>query len=150
SAVQCRRLSGNGSRKVGLMQPWPNMRVQRTRAARFARTRSPLTRSPLGSGSSRLAGVVALALLILGMSGDSSIVWTKPGELRARVVNRSGQPISGVTVTLRTAGEVVGTGISDPKGRVGFLGLKAGDYTLTFEIAGFATSSIGPVKMRAG
>ena len=26
----------------------PNTRVQRTRAARFARTRSPLTRHPLG------------------------------------------------------------------------------------------------------
>jgi hypothetical protein len=26
----------------------PNMRVQRTRAARFARQRSPLTRGPLG------------------------------------------------------------------------------------------------------
>ena len=34
----------------------PNTRVQRTRAARFARTRSPLTRSPLGASvSSRRA-----------------------------------------------------------------------------------------------
>ena len=27
--------------------------------------------------------------------------------------------------------------------------MKAGDYVLTFEIAGFATCSIGPIKMRA-
>ena len=39
---------------VGLGQP-PNPRVQRTRAARFARTRSPLTRHPLG-GTKMLAG----------------------------------------------------------------------------------------------
>ena len=28
---------------------WPNPRLQRTRAARFARTRSPLSRKPLAT-----------------------------------------------------------------------------------------------------
>jgi hypothetical protein len=39
-----------GSMTLNRQVPPPNMRVQRTRAARFARIGSPLTRYPLGRG----------------------------------------------------------------------------------------------------
>jgi hypothetical protein len=96
-----------------------------------------------------MAKAVAVALLMLGMSGDTPVAWTKPGELRAVVVDRSGQPIPGVTATLRSGTEAIRTEVTDTKGSVAFVGLSPRDYTLTFEIAGFATSSIGPVRMRA-
>jgi hypothetical protein len=125
-----------------------DLRLQRIRSLP-ALDRSPLMRESPGGGSHRVATVAALAFLILGMAGGSTVVWTKPGELHARVIDRDGQPVSGVTVTLRTPERVLDTKISDSKGRVEFVGLNAGDYTLGFEISGFASSSIGPVRLRA-
>ena len=122
----------------------PNKRVQRTRL------RSPLTRHPLGGGSIMVARVAAMALLIMGMSSGSAIVWTKPGELRMVVVDRDGKPIPGVSVELKatTDGSPHRTMISDTKGRAAFGGVSPGAYILTFELSGFAPSSIGPITMR--
>ena len=98
-----------------------------------------------------VAKVTVLALLIMGMSPSSPVVWTKPGEIRVVVVDRDGQPISGVTVELSATalGSARRTMISDPKGGAGFGGVSAGDYMLTFQLSGFAPCSIGPITMRA-
>jgi hypothetical protein len=95
--------------------------------------------------------VAALALLIMGMSSGSAIVWTKPGELRVVVVDRDGKPIPGVTVGLKATADGLPhrAMISDPKGRAAFGGVSPGAYILTFELSGFAPSSIGPITMRA-
>jgi hypothetical protein len=97
-----------------------------------------------------VARVAALALLIMGMSPGSPIVWTNPGEIRVVVVDRDGLPVVGVTVELAAvAGPSRRIVVTDPKGRGSFDGVKAGDYVLRFELSGFATCSIGPITMRA-
>ena len=97
-----------------------------------------------------VARVAALALLIMGMSPGSPIVWTNPGEIRVVVVDRDGLPVVGVTVELTAvSGPSRRIVVSDPKGRASFDGVKAGDYVLKFELSGFATCSIGPITMRA-
>ena len=97
-----------------------------------------------------VARVAVLALLIMGMSPGSPIVWPNPGEIRVVVIDRDGLPIVGVTVELTaTTGTPRRIMVTDPKGRAGFDGVKAGDYILRFTLSGFANCSIGPVTMRA-
>ena len=126
------------------------MRVRRTRSS-ASPSHSPLTRSPLDVGSSMVTKVAVFALLIMGVSPSSPVVWTKPGEIRVVVVDRDRLPIPGVTVELSATvpGSAPRTMISDPKGRAGFDGVSAGDYMLTFQLSGFAPCSIGPITMRA-
>jgi hypothetical protein len=97
-----------------------------------------------------VARVAVLALLIMGMSPSLPIVWTNPGEIRVVIVDRDNLPIVGVTVELTAiAGPSRRIVVSDPKGRAGFDGVRAGDYVLKFELSGLATCSIGPITMRA-
>ena len=97
-----------------------------------------------------MAQVAGLALLLLGMAQSSEIVWLKPGQLRATVIQRDGTPVPGVAVELNggEAGSAQRVAITDPKGHAGFDDVPAGEYTLTFQLSGFATCSIGPFTMR--
>jgi Carboxypeptidase regulatory-like domain len=82
----------------------------------------------------------------MGLSRGPDVVWTKPGELRVVVVDRDSVPVRGVTVTLHPAAQK--PAVTDGRGRVEFTGLPGGEYSLIFELSGFARTTLGPVKMR--
>ena len=81
----------------------------------------------------------------------AKVVWLDPGEVRVVVVGRDAMPLPGVTVYLirEPAHESQRIMVTDPKGRAGFAGVAAGDYSIRFELSGFVSCSIGPVRMRA-
>ena len=87
--VRYRHLERRAGFVVGLSQvlpPAPDRRVQRMRALAVARVRS------LAPVARPVATVAVLALLILGTSQSSTVTWTKPGEFRMVVVDRSQVP----------------------------------------------------------
>jgi len=94
-----------------------------------------------------MARVALAAVLLMGMSRGPAIIWTKPGDLRVVVVDRDSVPIPGVTVTLSPAAQK--PLVTDSRGRVEFTGLGGGSYSLTFELSGFARTTLGPVEMRS-
>jgi Carboxypeptidase regulatory-like domain len=101
----------------------------------------------LDAGRISMAKVVLAAALLMGMSRGPGIVWTKPGDLRVVVVDRASVPIPGVTVTFSPAAQKAL--VTDSRGRVEFTGLVEGEYSLTFELSGFARMTLGPVGMRS-
>ena len=70
----------------------PNMRVQRTRVARFARPGSPLTRHPLGVRINRCLDINVLAMtLVIGCVASR-------GSASIKVLDLHGTPMVGVEV----------------------------------------------------
>lgn len=97
------------------------------------------------------ARVAGLALLLMGMAYQPTVVWTEPGELRVVVVDREGVPMPGVVVELFSVpdGGSHRAAVSNPKGRAGFGDVGPGEYILRFQLSGFAPCSIGPITMRS-
>jgi hypothetical protein len=85
------------------------------------------------------------------MAQKPAVTWTKPGEIRVILIDREEAPIPGVTVTLvpndRHANPRVAT--ANSKGRAGFVDVPPGEYTLRFQLSGFAECSVGPFSMKS-
>jgi hypothetical protein len=94
--------------------------------------------------------VALLAVALLAMSGPST-VWTEPGEIRVVVMEPDSTALPGVAVTLLAGSkqEAERIAITDSNGRVKFSDVPVGEYTLRFQLSGFAECSIGPFTMRA-
>lgn len=93
-------------------------------------------------------------ILALGFFLGSSLqlLAQAPNALTGTVVDRSTErPVPAVTVTLkqRSDGSVVRSATSDPTGKFELTGLAAGNYDMTYGIAGAANSDSLPVSIRA-
>jgi Tfp pilus assembly protein PilF len=85
----------------------------------------------------------ALAVLALASTG-----WAQAGRIGGTVLDDTGKPIKGATVTANNpdASPSSLTATTDDKGRFSILGLRAGDWTLTAQAPGFASSQ-GKLKV---
>ena len=90
------------------------------------------------------ATVVAAALPALGQ--------TTTGRLVGSVVDHTGAPLTGVTVTIESPALIGGpqTRISDDQGDYSFVGIAPGEYTVRTALAGFLAQERDQVKVPLG
>ncbi|MDE2677282.1 MAG: TonB-dependent receptor [Gemmatimonadota bacterium] len=95
-------------------------------------------------------GVARLAIpaLLLSLIAAPPSTAQTTGAVTGGVVDGSGTPLPGVTVTLTGSGVRRGV-ITGPLGSYGFTDLAAGDYLITASLAGFAPAE-HPVSVEAG
>lgn len=92
--------------------------------------------------------IVALALAVLGVPVRSQ---TADGRLTGRIVDDTGAPLPGVTVTISSE-VLMGTQFvqSDADGEFAFSALPPGTYTVKAELEGFVTVENSAVQVRLG
>src|SRR5262249_13222314 len=88
----------------------------------------------------RLAFLSALAAIAVSLASSAAAAQTPTGTISGRVVDSGGLAVPGATVTV-TSPNLQGsrTAISSANGDYIFPSLPAGQYTVTFELSGFAT-----------
>jgi hypothetical protein len=95
----------------------------------------------------------SLSLALFGVATPQNIIWTRPGEISAVVIQRDQSPLPGVTVTLSSVGagrsERNRTQVTGMDGKIRFKDLEPGQYLLNFQLSGFADTAIGPVALRS-
>jgi Carboxypeptidase regulatory-like domain len=94
------------------------------------------------------ATLVTIALVII----CSTVTAGQPpqGVVRGEAIDRSGGVLPGVTVVAAaTDGRLLATTVTDGSGRYVFPALPAGPITLSFQLEGFATATVG-VAVRPG
>ena len=96
------------------------------------------------------SGILLCALAVFGTAAIASAQSVTRGEVLGRIVDQHGNALPGVTVTLTskaTVTPILTTTGSDGQYRI--TNIQPGEYTLTSELSGLATSSIG-VTVRVG
>src|SRR5215470_13220942 len=86
-----------------------------------------------------LTGVVCAGLVCTGLCVDPAFAQSSSGTISGRVIDESGQPVPGATVTLvRTDIQDVRTLVTPSTGVVVFTSLQPGPYMLEVELTGFS------------
>jgi len=98
-----------------------------------------------------LRAALACALLVVAHAAHAQTVSTTAGAINGTVTDATRAVLPGVTVTLSGAA-VMGTptAVSDQNGFFRLPSLAPGDYTLTFELAGFGTVTHGGIHVSLG
>src|SRR5262249_40796780 len=80
-----------------------------------------------------------LALAALGLVGIANGALAQVGRVSGTVLDETGKPIKGATVTATNPEQAPSTftASTDEKGRFGILGLKRGNWTMVFQAPGF-------------
>src|SRR5688500_18056102 len=88
----------------------------------------------------RLFSTTFVALLALGLAPSASPQGLQTGSVRGVVKDATGQIVPAVTIHAESAAQQGGrVTTSDDAGAYLLQGLSPGDYTITFEFAGFRT-----------
>ncbi len=97
----------------------------------------------------RSALALAVALVLIG--GEVAAAQTGAGSLRGTVRDEQGGALPGVTITA-TSPDVLGThaDVSNAEGNYRLINLAPATYTITAELAGFATFKRGGILLPAG
>jgi outer membrane receptor protein involved in Fe transport len=92
------------------------------------------------------------AWAILLAAGSMAWAQTTTGRLIGTVVDDSGVPLPGITVTIASPAQIGGpqTRVTDDGGEFSFLLLAPGDYTVTAALLGFFTQERSEVKVPLG
>jgi hypothetical protein len=94
--------------------------------------------------------LATLALLALLFAGGVGFAADTPLILKGRVIDENGLPVGNVQVKLEHAGALPLTRLSDDAGFFSFLGLPAGEYTITIQKKGFFVLAQQKVQLSAG
>lgn len=86
-----------------------------------------------------LLALMACAIFALGFATEAN-AQLQTGNIFGQVVDRTGDVLPGVTVSL-SGGGAPRTAITDSQGRFRFISLSPGTYSLTAELAGFGTAT---------
>jgi uncharacterized membrane protein len=94
----------------------------------------------VGTGATDIHGLaLASAYTVTFRTAASPIVPIQYGSVGGQVVDKDGNPIQGVTVTLGTTGR---TATTDATGHYSFANVTAGTYTLEFSCTGFQPTNV--------
>ncbi|MBS3820119.1 carboxypeptidase regulatory-like domain-containing protein, partial [bacterium] len=94
---------------------------------------------------------IGILTVLLFLFSGLAIAQEQTGNLEGKVTDNEGVPLPGVTVTAESPA-LIGTqsSITDQEGRFRLRNLPPGEYTLTFELSGFATVTRGDIQVRLG
>ncbi len=99
----------------------------------------------------RLAALSVLLVLVLASAADAQTVSSTTGGIDGKVADTSNAVLPGVTVTLSGAA-LMGTRdtVTSDTGTFRFISVTPGLYTVTFQLAGFATLRRTDIQVGAG
>jgi Carboxypeptidase regulatory-like domain len=93
-----------------------------------------------GNGIMKFVRALAAAALVCGIASLVHAQGTQTGTIRGVVHDDQGLAVPGVTVTVSSpALQSLRSGVTDTSGGFAFPNLPPGDYTVKFELSGFAT-----------
>src|SRR5690349_24747616 len=88
----------------------------------------------------KCVSTVVVAAFLAGVSASAQVVTNSTGAINGVVTDTSKAVLPGVTVTIQSP-QMMGTreAVTDEQGKYQFAAIPPGEYTVKFELPGFAT-----------